>query len=159
VPQSPPLRDISQAILMSIDFTCAYELGASRKQEGRPKVWETREVRKEMNHVGPSPFTYFLFCILTSEMLQDIRNPLMHLKIYATMPMFTLASMLALLPRTQPLLSIHVLASTDTHSCTSSAGILCNDVVGVPHHQLPQTNTTIHSSGQCKDKRRVGGGL
>src|SRR6266567_3093516 len=35
---------------MLMDFGQAYGLGAGRKREGRPMVWETREVREEANH-------------------------------------------------------------------------------------------------------------
>jgi hypothetical protein len=35
---------------MAMDFEWAYRLGAVSKQEGRPMVWETREVCEEMNH-------------------------------------------------------------------------------------------------------------
>jgi len=79
-----------------------------------------------------------------------MRNPLTHLTIHVTMPTLTPASMLVLLPSTQPRPSVRVLASTDTRSCASSAGVLCNEVVGVPRHRLPRTNA---SSGQRKHGR------
>ena len=130
-----------------------YGLGTGSKQEGRPTVWETREVRKEMNHVGPSPFTYFLCSLLTSKMRQDMRNSLTHLTIHITMPTLTPASMFVLLPSTQPRPSVRVLASTETRSCASSAGVLCNKVVGVPRYRLPRTNASVCSSGQRKHER------
>src|SRR6266568_2895629 len=49
---------------MSIDFGRVYELGAHRKQEGRPTVWETREVCEETNHCRFASLTYFPCCLL-----------------------------------------------------------------------------------------------
>jgi hypothetical protein len=57
-----------------------------RKQEGRPMVWETRKVRREMNQVGSPPFTYFLHCLLTSKTCQDVHRPLTHLTTHAVPP-------------------------------------------------------------------------
>jgi len=47
-------------------------LGVGRKQEGRPMVWETREVCGEMNHSR-----FASFHLLMSKMCQDIHCPLM----------------------------------------------------------------------------------
>ena len=55
------------------------------------------------------------------------------------MPMFTPHPLLVLVPTTQPLPSTRVHASTDTRSRGSSAGVFCNEVVGVPRHWISQT--------------------
>ena len=44
------MRDVGHSISTSMDFAWVCGLWDGRKQEGRPMVWETRKVRKEMNH-------------------------------------------------------------------------------------------------------------
>jgi len=57
---------------------------------------------------------------------------------------------LMLVPAMNALISVHMHASMDTHNCGSFADMFCNEVVGVLHHQLPQTNTnTNHLMVQC----------
>jgi len=99
--------------------------------------------------------SFYLLPVLHTnvKMCQDMCNLLTHPTIHATMATFALASMLALLPRTQPLPSVRVLASMGTRSSTSSASVLCTEVVGVPRHRLARTNIGIC---RTKGQRAVG---
>ena len=69
-----------------MDFGMVYELGAGRKYEGRPMVWETRKVCKEVSH------NQFTSSHLPSVLPTNIENMLGHAlatstpRIHATPP-------------------------------------------------------------------------
>jgi len=63
----PSTRDVGHPTSMSMDFGRACGLGAGRKHEGRPMVWETHEVREGQAIIGSPPFTYLPFGLLTIE--------------------------------------------------------------------------------------------
>jgi hypothetical protein len=61
-----------------MDSGKAYNLGAGRKYEGRPMVWETREVREETNH------NWFDSLYLPSPLPTNLENMLEHTPISPT---------------------------------------------------------------------------
>jgi len=99
-------------------------------------VWDIHKVREETNHSCSPPFTYFPCCLLTSKTHQDARRPLMHYTKYPSHDanVHTTPNSRALVPT-----PYRVHASTDTRSRGSSAGVFCNDVVGV-HTSLDPPN-------------------
>ena len=129
-------------MLMLMDFGQVYGLGEGRKREGRPMVWDIHKVREETNHSCSPPFTYFPCCLLMSKMHQDPRRPLMHYTKYPSPPRRQCSHHTQLLrsyPPPDPSHPYRVHASTDTRSRGSSAGVFCNDVVGV-HTSLDPPN-------------------
>ena len=117
--------------------------GKVESKRGDP-VWETCKVHKETNQ---SWFASFRLLTLPPTNLQNVSGHA--LPTYTprktcrspTTPTLTPAATLQLVPATQLLTSICMDASMNTRNPRSSVGMFCNEVIGVPHHRLPQTNS------------------
>jgi len=120
---------------MGFERACGLEAGS--KHKGRPMVWETCEVRKETNHSRFASF--YLHPLLPANVKNAPGHPPFTYAPERTCrspmtPTYHPPSTLALTLATQPLSSIYVHASTDTYGRASSAGVFCDEVVGVPRH-------------------------
>jgi len=106
---------------------------------GRPARYARRQTI-----VGLPPFTYIPCCLLTSKMCQDICHLLTHTCRSRMTPTYHPPSTLALTLATHPIPPIYVHASTDTYGRASSAGVFCDEVVGVLRH--PSKPTLVNAA-------------
>jgi len=114
-------------------------------------VWETHKVHGETNQSWfITFFTFFSYCLLTTKLHQDTHAT--H-STHCSPPMWTLSPLLTLVlaPATQSL-PICLCAHQYRHSEFG-----CDEVIGVPHHQLSQPNSNICYQGQWRSKHPMPG--